>query len=101
VTDPPKKIKAVVVLKADCIRDAGMESTFAVVHRTNIERLILPVVDFNLEDSSLAEFRFYPKIFEGRWMELFVPKHAILAIIRLEDSQDKSALGFKAEEMVG
>ncbi len=32
-------------------------------------------------------------------MRLSVPKDAILAIVNLEDSNDKSELGFKAEEI--
>jgi len=94
-----KKTKAIVILKADCIKNAGLENTFPGLHNRSIERLILAAFDYNLEDSRLAELRIYPKILGGRWMRLSVPKDAILAIVNLEDSNDKSELGFKAEEI--
>ena len=94
-----KKIKAVVILRADSIRNAGLENTFTVLHRTSIERIILPVFDFNIEDATLAELRFYPTVLKGRWMHLFVPKNAILAIVKLENPEDDSTLGFKTEEI--
>jgi len=99
MVEPQKKIKAVVILKANCIRNAGLENTFPTLHRQSIERLILPVFDFNIEDEKLAELRFYPTILKGRWMHLFVPKDAILAIVKLENAEDNSTLGFKTEEI--
>jgi hypothetical protein len=99
MVETQKKIKAVVILSADCIRNAGLENTFPVLLRASIERIILPVFDFNIEDLTLAELRFYPTILKGRWMHLFVPKTAILAIVKLENPEDNATLGFKTEEL--
>jgi hypothetical protein len=98
MAEKQKKVKAFVFLSAVYLSHAGLDDTFPMVNRASPDRIIVPVFEYNLEDSSLAELNFYPRTLQGRWMQLFVPKDAILAIVKLEDPNDKSALGFKAEE---
>jgi hypothetical protein len=92
-----KKAKAVLILSAAFLREAGLENIFPQINNRSCERLFVSAFDYNLGDGYFAELTLYPKRLEGESMHVFIPKHAILAIINSEDVDKTAALGFKVE----
>ena len=97
MSEEKKRPKAVLLLSARFLREIQFSVAFPQINKQSCEQLWVSAYDYNLEDGYFAELKLYPRALKGELLHVFIPKHAILAILGNEDI-DKAALGFTIED---
>ena len=91
----PPPVVAVVLVESTWVRQIGMSALFESKAPSGDVRIIF-VTSYNISDSTFAEIVFYPKALEGHWVNLYIPKQEIIAIMVLENpDKDAPLIGFK------
>ena len=93
---PP--VIGVVSVRQAWIDETGLGQLFRPMNpETKAEIYALPVVKYNVSHSSFLEIEWYPKVLEGKPVQLFIPNREVIAIaiIGPKSEEDLSRIGFQ------